>query len=230
LADRLSIKRNGFVRENLYSQLLDNAFNRALALDGKVSLHVQSMVGMSGRNYRLMINNLVGSMPAARYLEVGSWAGSTACSAMEGNRVTVTCIDNWSEFGGPKAQFLSNTNLCLSDNIAFTFIESDFRAVNYGGIGKYNIYLFDGPHSQQDQYDGVAFALPALDDQFVFIVDDWNWQAVRDGTHAAIAASNLNILYSIEVRTTQDNTHAETAQQNSDWHNGYFLSVLEKKR
>ncbi len=228
MADRLSIKRNGFARDNLYSQLLDNAFNRALALDGKVSPGVQGMVGMSGRNYRLTINNLVGSMPNARYLEVGSWAGSTACSAMEGNRVSVVCIDNWSEFGGPKDTFLANAAACINDNIAFNFIESDFRAVNYGGIGKFNIYLFDGPHSQQDQYDGVAFALPALDEQFVFIVDDWNWQAVRDGTHAAIAASNLRILYSIEVRTTQDNTHAEVAQQNSDWHNGYFLSVLEK--
>ncbi len=228
MADRLSIKRNGFVRDNLYARLLDNALDRALALDGKVSTPILNMVGMSGKNYRLLINNLVGSMPGARYLEVGSWAGSTACSAMEGNRVTVVCIDNWSEFGGPKDVFLANVGFCASDNISFAFIESDFRAVNYAGIGKFNIYLFDGPHSQQDQYDGVALALPALDDQFIFIVDDWNWPAVRDGTRAAIAAARLNVLYSIEIRTTQDDSHAAVAQQDSDWHNGYFIAVISK--
>ena len=147
---------------------------------------------------------------------------------MEGNRATVVCIDNWSLFGGPKEEFLANTAACISDRMSFTFIENDFRQVDYSGIGKFNIYLFDGPHSKQDQYDGVTFALPALDDQFVFIVDDWNWQGVRDGTHEAIAASGLRVLFSIEVRTTQDDSHAEAARQYSDWHNGYFLSVLSK--
>jgi hypothetical protein len=228
VADRLSIKRSGFVGDNRYAHLLDNAFDRALALDGKVSPQVLTMLGMSGQNYRLFINNLIGSMPDARYLEVGSWAGSTACSAMEGNRVTVVCIDNWSEFGGPKEVFLANVGACVSDNVGFAFIESDFRAVDFAQIGKFNIYLFDGPHSQQDQYDGLAMAQPALDEQFVFIVDDWNWQAVRDGTKAAITAAGLNVLYSIEVRTTQDNSHAALAQQDSDWHNGYFVGVLAK--
>ncbi len=228
MADRLSIKRGGFARDNLYAHLLDNAFNRALALDGKVSPAVMAMVGMSGKNYRLLINNLVASMPDARYLEVGSWAGSTACSAMDGNRLTIVCIDNWSEFGGPKEAFLANVAGCATDNTAFGFIESDFRAVDFSRIGKFNIYLFDGPHSQQDQYDGVAMALPALDDQFIFIVDDWNWPAVREGTRAAIAAARLKVLYEIEIRTTQDNGHAAIAQQDSDWHNGYFIAVISK--
>lgn len=228
MSDRLSIKRSGFIGENRYAHLLDNAFNRALALDGTLPDAVRDMLGMSGKTYRLLINNLVGSMPEARYLEVGSWAGSTACSAMVGNRVTVVCIDNWSEFGGPKDLFLANTEACLTPNIAFTFIESDFRAVDYGAIGRFNIYLFDGPHSQQDQYDGLAMAMPALDDQFIFIVDDWNWQAVRDGTFAAIAAVGLHVLYAFEIRTTQDNNHAAVSQQESDWHNGYFIAVLSK--
>ena len=62
MADRLSIKRSGS-RGGLYSTLLNNAFDRALALDGKVSDRVMDLEGMSGKNYRLFINNLIGSLP-----------------------------------------------------------------------------------------------------------------------------------------------------------------------
>ena len=33
-----------------------------------------------------------------KYLEIGSWAGSTVCSAIYGNKVKALCIDNWLKF------------------------------------------------------------------------------------------------------------------------------------
>ena len=227
MSDRLSIKRNT-ICDGLYAALLSNAFDRAMALDGKVSEKVLDLEGMSGRNYRLFINNLISSLPDPRYLEVGCWAGSTACSAMDGNRVTMLCIDNWTQFNGPKEAFFANVIATRTSLVNFYFLEADFRQVNYNTVGKYNCYLFDGPHAREDQYDGLMLALPALDDEFVFIVDDWNWEPVRDGTMQAIAAAGLKIKTSIDVRTTQHNAHPEFAGKHSDWHNGYFLSVLRK--
>jgi len=32
----------------------------------------------------------------------------------------------------------------------------------------------------------------------------------------------------VEIRTTLDNTHAAVAFKESDWHDGYFISVLQK--
>jgi hypothetical protein len=66
----------------------------------------------------------------------------------------------------------------LSDNIDFTVIEKDFRQVDYSSIGKYNVYFFDGPHEEQDQYDAVI-AQPALDLTYILIVDDYNYSKVR---------------------------------------------------
>ncbi|WP_428375931.1 hypothetical protein [Lichenicoccus sp.] len=220
--------RSGERDRSLYTRLLDNAFDRALALDGKASAATLAMTGMSGRSYRTLINNLVASVPDARYLEIGSWMGSTACAVMDGNAVRIVCIDNWSQFDGPKDAFLANTAACISAHVRFSFIESDFRKVDYAGIGRFNIYLFDGPHSPQDHFDGVAMPLVALDHEFVFIVDDWNWEGVRYGTLQALRAAGLRVLYSIEIRTTQDGTHAALAQQASDWHNGYFIAVLRQ--
>jgi hypothetical protein len=66
---------------------------------------IYSIDGMSGTKYRFFINSLVRGLPDARYLEVGSWAGSTLCSAIHGNKVLAVAIDNWSEFGGPRDAF-----------------------------------------------------------------------------------------------------------------------------
>ena len=39
------------------------------------------MEGLSGRKYRSLINNLIQKIKDPRYLEIGTWLGSTACSA-----------------------------------------------------------------------------------------------------------------------------------------------------
>ena len=45
-------------------------------------------------------------MKEARYLEIGTWKGSSICSAMCNNKMTCVAIDNRSEFGGTKKEFL----------------------------------------------------------------------------------------------------------------------------
>ena len=228
--EETSIKLNGNFAGCVQAKLLKTAFMRALALDTKLHPIIRDMPGMSGKKYRYLINNLVESTANPRYLEVGSWAGSTACSAMYGNKVKALCIDNWSEFGGPREVFLQNIEVIKTTAaIDFAFIESDFRQVDYKGIGKFNIFLFDGPHSEEDQYDGVHLTKSALDDVYTFIIDDWNWERVRQGTIKALQSNDIKIVCSIEIRTTQDDTHPEISQQQSDWHNGYFISVCKKK-
>jgi hypothetical protein len=201
-----------------------------MAREHELSDIVLAMPGMSGRCYRMFINNLVRLVSKPRYLEVGSWAGSTVCAAMQHNVMRALCIDNWSLFGGPKDMFFHHIGIVRSDTIKFDFIESDFRQVDVKNIGRFNIYLFDGPHEEKDQYDGLAMYEAALDDDFFFIVDDWNWEQVRRGTLSAIRDAGYDIDFAIEIRTTHDNTHAELREQHSDWHNGCFLSKLSRRQ
>jgi Methyltransferase domain len=224
--DETSIVTQG-VGSSLYWAAINNALNRALALDSKLPEPVLRMTGMSGRKYRRFINNLVSGLVDARYLEIGSWAGSTACAAMYGNHARIYCIDNWSEFGGPKEHFFQVTAACRSPDIQFDFQESDYRKVDYTSIGHFNLYMFDGPHTYQDQYDGIRLAVPALDHEFVLIVDDWNWERVRKGTLDAVVDSKLRILGSVEIRTTQGGDDFPKIQmQHSEWHNGYFIGAV----
>lgn len=212
-----------------YISLIEKSFNEA---ESKLPEWILKMEGMSGKKYRNFINNLIDSIENPRYLEVGCWKGSTTCSAIYNNKVKSYCIDNWAEFGGPKNIFYENIKKCVNecDDIEIVFEESDFRNIKYDEIGKYNIYLFDGPHEEQDQYDGLVFAQPSLDDEFIFICDDWNWKRVREGTLNAIEKNNLDVIFSVEIRTTDDDSYPpeNNTMQNSDWHNGYYISVLRK--
>lgn len=184
--------------------------------------------GMSGRRYRLLINALIRSLPDARYLEVGVWAGSTFCSAIAGNRVRALAVDNFSQFGGPKQKFYANLADAVGRNTVVSVIEADFRSVDFSAFGPFNVYLFDGPHERQDQYDAMRLPLDALDERFIMIVDDWNHPPVRDGTEAAILDLGLSVEYRIEVRTSLDGSQPRLRGTASDWHNGYLIAVLRK--
>ena len=213
--------------ENPTSKLVKAALESAVQ-EQVLPTHISLIIGMSGLWYREFINKLIKSMPDPRYLEIGSWSGSTACSAIYRNKLTATCIDNWSEFGGPRDEFFKNIESNTNKNVNFSFIESDFRQVDYAAIGTYNVYLFDGPHEYQDQKDGITIAQPALDDTYVLIVDDYNWEKVREGTLDGIKDLGHTIVDYIEIRTTEDNSHPHIPNHYSNWHNGYFIAVISK--
>ena len=62
---------------------------------------------------------------------------------------------------------------------------------------------------------------PALDETFVLVVDDWNHPPAREGAMAAIAATRLEILFSITLRTTTDGSRPLIHSERSDWHTIY---------
>jgi hypothetical protein len=224
----LSIAMFGWEPASPTHQLVTKAFARALAHDSKLPPTIRDIYGMSGQLYRSFINNLVEGHDHARYLEIGSWAGSTATAALYGNTAKCICVDDWSQFGSTKEVFFANIELVLSDAVDFKFIEQDFRTVDYTTLGKFNIYMFDGPHAEIDQYDGIVTVQSALEKSYILIVDDWNWLSAREGTLRALVDTNSRIESWIEVRTTFDNTHPCITAEATDWHNGYLIALIEK--
>jgi hypothetical protein len=227
----VTIQENEF---NAHSEAILKAFEHSILNSSNLPDWLMTMESMSGKKYKNFINKLISNVKDVRYLEVGTWTGSTACSAMYKNNVTCTFVDNWDQFnplGNVKKLFFENTQRCIDESpeASFKFHESDFRLLDYSNIGKYNVYFFDGPHEEQDQYDGVVYAQPALEDEFIFICDDWNWNQVRTGTARAFSDLGLEILYSLEIRTTNDGSTPEIVYEQSDWHNGYFIASCRKK-
>lgn len=217
--------------KKMYAKCIYESLKKSLNDEHKIPEWIISLNGMSGKRYRYFINNLIESIDDARYLEIGSWKGSTAAAAIFSNSVHSVCIDNWSQFGNVREEFLNNIEKCCSEIITNQVYECDFRNVDYNNIGKFNVYFFDGPHEIMDQYDGISLALPALDDEFILIVDDWNDPRPREGTENAIKELGISVLYSVEIRTSNgvDVVYPYPhVLENSDWHNGYYIAFCKK--
>lgn len=212
--------------EQTYRNIIDTAFVNAENNFSKITQEILDIDGMSGKKTRHFYNNLLNTEDA-RYLEIGTWKGSSVCSAMCNNKAKVVCIDNWSEFGGPKEDFLVNFEKFRGENDA-TFIENDCYLVDVLTLPKFNIYMYDGNHTNESHYRALLHYYDCLDDMFIFIVDDWNWEDVRNGTLNSIEKLNLKVLYQREIRLTWDNSHTSRPYADNTWWNGIYVAILQK--
>jgi len=166
-------------------------------------------------------------MEDTRYLEIGTWMGSSVCSALYNNNIICVCIDDFSRmkrkrcrFTNAKERFLINFNKFKGNNNA-KFIESNCWKVNVSELEKFNIYLYDGDHSKDSHYQAINYFLGCLDNVFIYLVDDWNDDEVRKGTLESIENNKLIIKYKKEIFTKSNSNK-------NDWHNGICIFVLTK--
>ena len=177
-------------------------------------------------------------MEDARYLEIGTWAGSTVCSAMYKNKIKCLCMDNWTwhrnprmrqgVMKGPKNLFLKNFNKYKGENDA-EFLEGDCWDHDPRKLGKFNIYMYDGKHTTECTTKALTHYISCMDDEFIYMIDDWNMnrrnKKVKVGTMRGIEECNLEILWSKEIRTD----HAKCKKTGgAEWWNGIGIFVLKK--
>src|SRR6476620_5399994 len=202
---------------------LKNSFDKAEKGLSKLDDYILTMEGMSGIKTRHFYNNVV-DFPDSRYLEVGVYKGSSFCSAIFGNNIKATAIDNWSQFGDAKEEFHKNLEKCRGNNYDITVIEHDCFDV-VPAYHKFNVYMYDGGHSQEDHYKSLTHFYPCLEDQFIFIVDDWNWSQVRFGVLKAIVDLKLDIIWQNSIFTSQND---ETKEDKEGYWNGITCILLKK--
>ena len=202
-----------------YEEVVNKAFVNAEINVSNITNDIIDIDGMSGTKTRHFYNNLL-NFEDARYLEIGTWKGSSVCSAMYKNNAKVVCIDNWSEFNGPKQIFLDNFNKYKGNNDA-QFIENDSFKVDVSLLPKFNVYLYDGDHSDKCHYNALIHFYSCLDDTFIFVVDDWNWENIRIQTYKSIDNLKLKILFQKEIIIPSVNKET--------WWNGIFVAILQKQ-
>jgi hypothetical protein len=180
-----------------YRDHIDASVRRASDRQSKCTQGVLGMEGMSGVLTRHLYNNLCGlhkpDGSPTRYLEIGAWKGSSTISALYNNgaHCHASIIDNWSEFGAPRAEFERNMSLFLG----WPQATPDVQVINEDcwslktplKHAPYDVYLYDGAHSAPDHERALTVMWPWLANLFIFVVDDWNWEQAKTGTHAALA-------------------------------------------
>jgi hypothetical protein len=173
--------------------------------------------GFTSPKVRHLLNNL-GSLDGLDYLEVGVHRGATfVATNYENSLASATALDNWSEFaedGLVKDEFLANCHALLRPG-RYRFLEQDcFVTTREQLPAPINFYLYDGEHSFEAQRKALTHFYAMLDDTFIFVVDDYTWDAARAGTQDAIGELGLEVLFERELV--------------DGWWNGLYVSVLQK--
>lgn len=202
---------------------IEECIERANRGESKLSNEALAINGMSSNKVRHLLNNLC-SRPGTKYLEVGSWRGSTFISALENNEVqTAVAIDNFSQFVDPHPQ--TKQWLYLTDNPQYQKpihpkeeLESNvelffkkFGKINLNvfdsdcqdpdlhdallDFGQFNVYFYDGEHSYESQRLGIKNYLRHLTPNAIIVVDDWNASDASLGTIDALEEAGKVIKY-----------------------------------
>lgn len=217
--------------ENMSELIIDSikkSIEQAEIKTSKLTKEILDLDGMSSPKIRHFLNNLMSNYPYEKnYLEIGTWKGSTFISALYGNSFnTIIGIDNFSEFDLEKKVY-NELKLNLKNNIGetvpYNFIASDYKKVDLSKYPKFNLYLYDGDHKEEEHYDSIKNLYPHLTDEFVLMVDDWLWEHVKNGTMRSIQDLGLEIVYSVELPSYRDGDVEE-------WWNGYFVAYLRKTK
>lgn len=214
-----------------YITIIEKSLENANKYESNLDFELNFVSGLSGLKTRHFLNNVVPAI-GGRYLEIGVWAGSTFCSALNKsytNHYSIAC-DNWSEFDGPKKEFLKNVEKYIDlENLPIKFLEKNFSEISEEDLetnefGKFSIYLYDGPHKKNEHYMALTNFVKYLDDVFVYLCDDWNWtNDVEAGTREAFQDLNLNI-HKEWVMKTPNNVDNDII----GWWNGYYAAVISK--
>ena len=88
-------------------------------------------------------------------------------------------------------------------------------------VYKFNIYFYDGDHTVLSQEQALVYYYDLLEDEFLYVCDDWNAPDAKKGTQQGILKTGLKIL----------NEWFLPAKFNGDkenWWNGVYVINAQK--
>jgi len=140
------------------------------------------------------------------FLNIGVWHGFSFLSGLKGNE-TKRCIgvDNFSQFGGPRKQFVERFDKYKSSNHHFYDIDYKDYLLNVHSV-KIGFYIYDGDHDYENQLNGLKIAEPFFAKNCIILIDDTNADEPRRATLDFIKESSHHYEILLD-ETTPFNKH-----------------------
>lgn len=213
-------------------QAIKDAIEKAKNHQSKMDEVAWSVPALSSLKIRHLMNNL-GAI-STRYMEHGTHKGGIFCSVLRNNPNIE--IAWWGDsFASDKTtgenvedQFVQNYHKCIQNTditvlgtVANTFdLPSDFAE-------NVDLYCFDADHSYDSQRKAMIHFLPSMANEFIVVVDDWQYGDVKRGTIDGLADSGCDILFQQEL--LNEEPYIEDEHRNEEWWRGFYLALLKKK-
>ena len=211
-----------------YAEHLEECLEKAIKGKSKLPKEVQVNAGdfrtPSSSNIRRLQNNIC-NFEGVKYLEIGTYMGTSIISSSFGNEGYFVTMDNFSQFQKAKGrtttskqQFLINRE-AYKKHAKFNFFECDCWQFDKSQLEhKINVYFYDGRHDYEDTFKAFTYFDDILEDEFIFMIDDWNVGYVQKATKAVFKEKNYEITYSKEF----------LKKPRSEWWNGLYYGVIKK--
>lgn len=223
-----------------------NAFSGESNLsDGNLGSDILNILGFTSPKVKHLLNNIC-NFPDCSYLELGVWAGATYSSAVYQNDIYAIGIDNYGAGAGicpitfqeehwqsivgdtPIVEQCIHNVKTYRKNEKVKLYQTDLFEFDFNHVEKpINCFFVDcdqAPGEVENRYfhlDVINTYSEILADKCIFIKDDWNW--TRHSTRLALEKlENYEITYEMELFTQFEEDY-------SDWWNGVFIALLEKK-
>jgi hypothetical protein len=187
-------------------EFIDECIARAKNNTSECTEDILKINGYSGNMTRHLYNNICSykheSGRKTRSLEISCWRGSSTVSALYKNDMVSTVIDNWSEFGGPKDEFMSTLHQYFPEQLENIQVinEDSFNLTTTLSYAPYDIYMYDGDHKEECHEKAIMEYWKYLSDTCIILVDDWDWECVKNGTRKGFEKINANIVYEVEIQ------------------------------
>jgi hypothetical protein len=199
------------------------------ALEGQSNLS-QGQIGARGFStpaMRRLVNNLCQGVDL--YLEIGLYCGATFCSSFNKSTTSIGIEDHSQDFSAGfetvKKELQENINSFLDRaKEVKVHYEDCFKMDKTVLPDNIQIYYFDGEHSEESQAKALPHFIDKMADTFLFIVDDWAWPSVFNGTNKGFQeiSEKIEIAYHWPLR-------GYSLQDDPIWHNSVGLFLINKK-
>ena len=156
-------------------------------------------------------------------MEIGVWKGSTLISSLYENTNFGYAIDDWR--GDLNEEDVRNSFLMNTNNFGLTnlkLIEKDCFDVDLSEIdNKINIFFYDGDHSAEATEKSLTYFYPVFADEFLYIVDDYDWTNPIFGVSDGIKESHLEVIY-------EKHLWSNCMNDADSWWNGLGIFIFKK--
>ena len=152
------------------------------------------------------------------YVNIGVWKGFSMIAGMLNTNCNVYGNDNFSQFDGPKKEFVRKFNSLKNEEKHF-FYECDYKDFfkEFEKLKKsISFYYYDGEHSYKNQFENLIIAKEYFKSGTIILVDDINFQEVESGTKDFISKYPNEYKIIKDIKTANNHCHP------SYW-NGLFL-------
>ena len=215
---------------NEFISLIEESNSKGLLVDNDI------LTGFSGEKLIGTLQRLAQQLNPQKecYVEVGVFQGLSLLSVAKAfQNGDVYGIDNFSQFDKDNVNFsiveerekklqLTNVNIINKDfEIALENLDK------YIGNKKVGVYFVDGPHDYRSQLMCLLLAKPYLSEHAVILVDDSNYEHVRQANRDFLIANpDFKLLFESYNQTHPHNFSKEKQQEvQKGWWNGINILV-----